>query len=303
MSKKLLNQIQSAEEVRAQAFKTFMEIDVNKNIRLAYKPLNRGYLSFLSHFTDFESEAVGKSKSSAGTETKAGQKKILAKHLGIVLGLTKDYATLSKNTNMKVLVNYSETKINKMIDGDLLPFILNLKDKVFTTALFTNVDFMEYGVTALEFGGLVTAAETFNETRGEVTEDDNDSSTSNDNMDAIIDLIHLDFQSMDKSVARLAEENPTFSSGYHKNKVVTILGIRHEGVKGVIRKNGAMQPEAFIAEVGTDKTTIAEKDASYALYMLPGEHTLQAKNANGDSQTKTVMVTHRNMLDVDFDLE
>ena len=302
MSKKILNQLQSAEEARALTIKTYMELTANKTICMGYNPLKRGYNSFLGHYEEFELEAKNKAKSKAGTATKGEQKISIAHHLAIVLGLTKDYAVQSKNTSMKVLVSYSETKIRNMADGDILPFINNLKEKVFTTALFANLDFIKYEVTSIEFDGIVTDAQTFNDTRGEVTEDDNSSSTSNDKMDTIIDLIHQDFESMDKSVNRLADENPDFASGYYKNKVLTVFGIRHEGVQGVVRVNGVIEPDATVGVVGSDKIVKVTSDASYVKYKVPGTYTFIAKNSKGQSQTKIVTVTHRNMLDVDFDL-
>ncbi len=303
MQSKILNQHQSAEEVRALAIKTYMELDTNKTIRLTYKPFDKGYQRFLVHYLEFEGESKNKSRTTGGTATKGDQKKAIAKHLGTVLKTTKDYAIQSNNSSMKAFVNFSERKINKMNDGDILPFINNLKEKVFTTALFANLDYIDYKVTSIEFAGIVTAAETFNDTRGEVIEDDNSSSTSNDAMDAIIDLLHKDFESMDNTIGRLEESYPEFVAGYNKNKTLVYLGKRHEGVQGVVRKNGVLQPDSFVGVVDSDKSTIADKDAVFTMYMVPGEYMLQAKNANGDAQIKKVTVTYRNMLDVDFELE
>ena len=303
MKTKILNQHQSAEEVRGQGFRTFMELDNNKTIRLSYVPFDNGYKRFLAHFDEFELDAKNKKRSGAGTLTKGDQKRSIAKHLGSVLKTTKDYAIQSKNVGMKTLVNFSESKINKMGDSDILPFVLNLKEKVFTTALFANVDFITYKVTSIEFGGIVTAAETYNDTRGEVIEDENSSSTSNDNMESIIDLIHLDFESMDNTITRLADEYPEFASGYYKNKTLEYTGVRHEGIQGVAKKNGVLQPNAFVGIVDSNKSTVADNFAAFTMYLVPGEYTVQCKNADGDSQTKKIKVSYRTMTDVDFDLE
>ena len=303
MKSKILNQHQSAEEVRGQGFRTYMELDANKTIRLSYGPFDNGYKRFLAHFGSFEDEAKNKKRSNAGTLTKGDQKRIIAKHLGTVLKTTKDYAIQSKNMGMKALVNFSETKINKIGESDLLPFVLNLKEKVFTAALFANEDYMTYEVTSIEFAGIITATETYNDTRGEVIEDDNSSSTSNDLMDAIIDQIHLDFESMDNTITRLADEHPVFASGYHKNKTLVYLGVHHEGIQGFARKNGVLQPNAFVGVVDSDKSTVTDSAAAFTMYLMPGEYTIQCKNGDGDAQTKKVTVKFRTMLDVDFDLE
>ena len=303
MKSKILNQHQSAEEVRGQGFRTYMELDVNKTIRLSYGPFDNGYKRFLCHFGSFEDEAKNKKRSNAGTLTKGDQKRIIAKHLGTVLKTTKDYAIQSKNMGMKALVNFSETKINKIGESDLLPFVLNLKEKVFTPALFANEDYMTYEVTSIEFAGIVTATETYNDTRGEVIEDDNSSSTSNDLMDAIIEQIHLDFESMDNTISRLADNFPVFASGYQKNKTLVYLGVHHEGIQGIARKNGVLQPDAFVGVVGSDKSTVTDSAAAFTMYLVPGDYTIQCKNADGDSQTKKVTVKYRTMLDLNFDLE
>lgn len=297
-----LNQLQSSESVRAQTFKAYMEIPANKTIFSKYKPMNRGYVSFLDHLGQFDIEAKNKLKSQAGTFTKYDLKRSIAKRLGIDLKLTKDYAIQSKNSAMKALVSFTESAIYKMNDAELLPFVNNLKAKVFTDALFNNADFIDYEVTSIEFAGIVTDTITFNGMTGEVKEDNNSSSTSNDKLDAIIDLIHLDFESMDNTVDKLAENNPDFVAGYYKNKVLAILGIRHEGATGVVRMNGVIQSGSIVEVVDGKKSAVANSDAIYRIYLMSGLHTLEARNAAGCKQRKTIEVLHRKMLDVDFDL-
>ena len=298
-----LNQIQNSESVRAQAIKAFMEIPANKTIYSTFKPMKRGYLSFLDHLGQFDIEAKNKLKSSDGIVTKDDLKSSIAKRLGMDLKLTKDYAIQSKNSGMKVLVNFSEKAIYKMNDADILPFVNNLKAKVFTDALFINTDFVDYEVTSIEFAGIVTDAITFNGMTGEVKEDSNSSSTSNDKLDAIIDLMHLDFESMDNTIDKLSENYPDFVAGYHKNKVLTVLGVHHEGATGVVRMNGVIQPGAGIKVVDGKKKAVADSGAIYKIYLTIGLHILEASNATGHKQRKTIEVSHRKMLDCDFDLE
>ncbi len=297
------NQIQRSESVRGQAFKAFMEIQANKAIYTVFKPMKRGYNSFLDHLGQFDLEAKNKSKNPDGIITKDDLKVSIAKRLGVDLKLTKDYAVQSKNKGMKALVSYTESAIYTMNDPDLLPFVNSLKEKVFTDALFINEDFIEYEVTALEFAGIVTDTITFNGMTGEVIEDSNSSSTSNDKLNAIIDLIHLDFESMDNTIEKLAENNPDFVAGYHKNKVLTVLGVHHEGATGVVRMNGEIQPGAVVKVIDGKKSAIADSAAIYSMYLMPGLHILEATNAMGHKQRKTIEVSHRKMLVVDFDLE
>lgn len=108
---------------------------------------------------------------------------------------------------------------------------------------------------------------------------------------------------MDNTVDKLAENNPDFVAGYHKNKVLTVLGVHHEGATGVVRMNGEIQPGAVVKVIDGKKSAIADSAAIYSMYLMPGLHILEATNAMGHKQRKTIEVSHRKMLVVDFDLE
>ena len=299
----LFNKHESAESLRGQTFKSYMEDDSIKAIYSGYLPFKRGYNSFLSHFAQFNIEAANKTRNSSGTVTKHEQKKSIAKRLGKDLKLTKDYSIQSKNSAMKIMVSFSERDINKMKDSDILPFVTNLKEKVFTDALFMNVDFLTYEVTSIGFNSIVTDATDFNKETGEVKEEDNSSTTANDKLGDIIDLIHLDFESMDNTIARFIDDQPDFVNGFNRNKALVLLGTRHEGVTGFVRMHGVLQPKSLINIEGKNKHTVADNNGKYRMYLIPGDHTIIAKNATGNKQTKTIHVEHRKMLDVDFELE
>ena len=93
----ILNKHESAESLRGQTFKCYMEEDSVKQIYSGYIPFNRGYNSFLIHLAQFDIEAIKKSRDPSGTINKHEQKKSIAKRLGKDLKLTKDYAIHSKN--------------------------------------------------------------------------------------------------------------------------------------------------------------------------------------------------------------
>ena len=299
----IYNKHQNAELIRGETFLTYMELIDNKNIYSSYLPLSKKYTKFKTHFAQFQVEATNKGKSKAGTVTKAAMKLSIAKRLGAKLESTKDYAIESNNDGLKILVSFTEYEILKMKEGDILPLVQNLSKNVFTPALFSDKDFMEYNITALDISTILADAVLYNSNLGKVNTEDNSSSSANDNMDALIIQMHLDFNSMDINVKEFSESNPEFVAGYHKNKVLVETGIRHEGITGIVRKNGVIQPAAMIEEVGKNKISIADNDALYRMYLKPGKHTIQAKNENGDAQTKEVTVEQRKMGSVDFDLE
>ena len=298
-----LSQHQNNESVRAQTLMSFMEKDVNKVIYSGYKPLNSKYATFKGHYTMFEQEAIKKNKSSIGSATKGGMKKSIAKRAGLYLALTGDYALEIKDDTLRLQAKFTETDINKMVEGDVLPFIQNLRLNVFTNTLMTNVAFMEYDIKELQISTLLADTILYNSKIGNVNNDDNSSSVANDILDDIIDLIHLDIDSMDITVKTFEEKNPEFVYGYHKNKTLIKMGVRHEGVAGVVRKKGVLQPGAFVGVVNSEKNTVSDNEAKYLMYLVPGLYKIQAKNADGDFQEKDIEVTYRTMGDVDFDLE
>ena len=299
----IYNKVQNEEFVRGVTFQTYMEEPEVKNIYSGFLPFKKKYDSFRDHFGGFQDEAKNKNKSKAGTLTKEGLKKSISKRLAIYLGFTKDYAIDKMNDGLKLLVSYSESDIQDMKEGNLLEFINTLMKDVFKTSLMTDVDFMTYNITAIKLSTLVADAVLYNSMVGTVNTGGNNSSSANDKMDEFMNLIHLDFASMDLTVKEFEESNPDFVLDYHKNKTIIDTGTRHEGFKGFVRKNGVLEPASMVEIVGTNKTTVSGNDASFKMYCRPGTIKVQAKNANGDSQTKEIVVTHRNMTDVDFDLE
>ena len=299
----IYNKIQNEEFVRGVTFQTHMELPETKNVFVSFLPFKKRYEGFKDHFGEFQNEAKNKNKSKAGTVTKAGLKKNISKRLGIYLGFTYDFACDKKNAGLKQRTNFSESDILEMKEGDILEFINTLMKDVYTATLLADVDFMTYNITALKLSTLLADAVLYNSMVGTVNADGNSSSSANDKMDAIMNLIHLDFASMDITVKEFEESNPDFVKEYHKNKVLIDTGTRHEGFKGIVRKNGTLQPESMVEIIGTDKTTVSGNDASFKMYCKPGTIMVQAKNADGDSQTKEVVVTYRNMTDVNFDLE
>ena len=298
----IYNKKQNKELVRGLTFIEYMEKPANVSIYTSYDPLAKKYLVFKGHFDNFQSEALNKNKSSAGTVTKGGLKGSVAHQMGIYLGFTKDYAIEKGNANLEVLVSFSESDIYDMKEGDILPFVKRMNDKVFTPALLAEVDFIPYKITALKLSKILADAVLYNSMIGSVKEDGNSSSTANDTMDEMINLIHVDFLSMDNTVKAFEDTNPEFVDGYHKNKVMVEVGTRHMGFKGIVRKNGVLQTEALVSIINTDKTAVSDSDAAFKMYCRAGTFMVQVKNANGDSQTKQVVVKYRMMTDVDFDL-
>ena len=255
-----LNKRQTSHKNRGVTLKAFLASDESKSVYALYFPFMRGVTSFGNNLILFEEEAKEKEKSKAGTVTKGGLKKSIAKRMGAALSLTKDYAVQAKNEGLKTLVSFSEPDINKINNGDLLAFITGIAGKVYTTTLFADVDFIKYDVTSVQIAAIVADATTFNGMIGSVQSDKNLSSSANDNLDMIIDNMNLDIESMDRSIVYFNDSNPDFVSGYYKNKVLYTVGVRHEGFEGIVKIAGVPQAGAIVGSDGSHKTGGTDSD-------------------------------------------
>ena len=299
-----LNNDQGHEMERDLTLDSFLDEQESIAVYDTYFPFKRAVTSFKGHCTEFTVESKKKNKSKAGTVSKTSLKKELAKDFGLCLSLTKDYAIIKKNVALETSVDFTVYKIYRMKGINILTFITNTVDTVFTTALYADVDFIKYNVTKLKIDAIVAKAIDYNSKIGKTTQTGNTSSTANTQIDKIIDLIHIDIESMENTIGVFADEHPEFIDGFNKNKVIYKTGVHHQGVQGKVYKNNVLAPEAFIRIVDTDKTTTSDALAVYKIiYMKVGHYTIECKNASGDYTKVEFDVTPRNITNLDIHLD
>ena len=296
-----LNQGQNSEVVRGVTLEAFLADSKNNLIYKGYDPFNKTRLRFGLNVGKLCDAAKDKDKTEAGTVTKNELKRRIAKELGLLLRLTKDYAVSKKDTTLRILVDYSQTTINHMKDADVQPFVAGLAKSVYIPALFTDVDFIKYEVTSADFAAIVADATSFNNMIGDTNKDDNESSTANDVIDQIIDDIHIDITSFDNTIGHFNDLYPAFVNGYYKNKATQILGLRHEGIKGIVTKGGIAQSGAVVGVAGTDKNTSTDGTGGYELYFRPGSYDIEVTLKSGEKKMKQITSEYRTLLEVDFE--
>ena len=297
-----LNQIQSSEVVRAISLEAFLAVPKNNLIYKTYEPFNSTRLIFGLNVGKLGDLAKVKEKSGAGTVTKWELQRDIAKRLSNILKLTRDYAIKKNDTKLKVLVSFSQTTISEMKDPDLQPFVTGLAEKVFTDVLLTNVDFMKYEIDAADIASLVADANSFNNMIGDNTKDGNASSTANDTLDLVIEDVHSNIESFKNTAVHFENTNPEFVDGLFKNMEITVLGVRHEGLRGIVRNGGLPVRGALVKVEGTKKEIKTGADGSYELYIHPGIYNIIATLANGEKLSKVITVLYRTMLEIDFDI-
>ena len=299
-----LNNDQGHEMERDLTLDSFLDEEESIAVYDSYYPFKRAVTSFKGHCTEFTVESKKKNKSKAGTVSKTSLKKELAKDFGLCLSLTKDYAIIKNDVALETLVDFSVYKIYRMKGINILSFITNKVETVFTTALYADADFIKYEVTKLKVDAIVAKAIDYNSKIGKTTQTGNTSSTANTQIDKIIDLIHLDVESMENTINVFADEHPGFIDGFNKNKVIYKTGVHHQGVQGKVYKNNVLAPEAFLRIVDTDKTTTSDAEAIYKIiYMKVGHYTIECKNASGDYTKVEFDVTPRNITNLDIHLD
>ena len=299
-----LNNDQGHEMERDLTLDSFLDEVESIAVYDSYFPFKRAVTSFKGHCSEFAVESKKKNKSKSGTVSKASLKKEIAKDFGLCLSLTKDYAILKNDVALETLVDFSVTKINKMKGINILSFITNKVETVFKPALYADADYIKYEVTKLKVDAIVAKAVDYNSKIGKTTQTSNTSSTANTQIDKIIDLIHLDVESMENTINVFADEHPEFIDGFNKNKIIYKTGVHHQGVQGKVYKNDVLAPEAFLRIVDTDKTTTSDALAVYKIiYMKVGHYTIECKNISGDYTQVEFDVTPRNITNLDIHLD
>lgn len=76
------------------------------------------------------------------------------------------------------------------------------------------------------------------------------------------------------------------------SKQIINTGIHHNGVDGIVTKNGSPLQYANISIVGTDKVAITDINGHFQIIKIKaGDYTIEASTEGGDSQSKTVHIT------------
>jgi hypothetical protein len=298
----MLNQIQNAELTRALRFKKFM--NDNATIFNGYAPFKSAYDSFIVNTTTLETQATLKEASGKGiTITKDGLKRKVSADLGEVLAITLEYAKAKKDDGMITLVKFPESYVYKLDDANVLPFITNLINKVFTTALLTNADFVPYGITAAKITAIVADATSFDSKIGNADVVDASVSTANKNINDAIDDIHENITTMTNLVSHFKTANPNFIDGFYQNSQLIILGKRHTGIEGIATKDGIPQAGILVAIEGTNKMAVTDKDGHYAIIKTkPGNITIKTTKDGIVFSTKNIQINRGHIESLNFEL-
>ena len=297
----MLNLTLSNELNRASKLKIFLLAKVS--IFLGFLPFNKAYTSFLANLATFEAEANKKeSKSKGVTLTKAQLKKRIATKLGLILSKTQEYANDIGDINLSEKVNYTVSNIARLKDADVLPFVTSISTNVYTAALFANATFITYNITAAQVAAVLADATTFNNKIGEVNVVDSSASTANKNINLAIDAIHKNIDSMNNLIDEFAITNPDFVDGYHQNAALDNLGIRHQGVEGIIHFENQLKEGVIVKLIGTDKSARTDREGHYSIIQVKiGDYTVQANLNEDNTQSKPITVQRKQIQTVDFD--
>ncbi len=299
----MLNLKQSNEVTRANKLYLFLKAALL--IFSGFKPFKKAYDKFLVNNDNLLVEAKKKSPHAQGnTDVKTQLKSQFASDLGLILSTTLEYAKEIKDLVMMTKVSFSESQIFTMKDGDILNFISQLRNDVFTDELFLDSLFMESEITLIQIDALLVQATEFNNMIGSTKVIDSVATVASDNMDECITKIHENVVSMDNLIGKFLKTHPDFVSGYYINSVLESVGTRHEGFEGHVDKKGVFGKGWMVRIEGTDKSTVTDSEGHYILIKIkPGTYTVIACNEAGDSKTLTVVVRYKHIEVVDFHVE
>jgi hypothetical protein len=262
----MLNDDQSREYNRAKKLKEFFIIPANTTILNSFAPFKDRVTIFYGNFGLFDSYVPKKDASGKPiTELKDALKREQAQLWAPILSLTHGYAIVTHNTVLAGAVNYTEEELYGMKDSDVLGFATHLNTDIFTVAFLADAVFATYNVTDTMVTAALAKSNEFNSKIGVASTVQHGASVASSDIDAVIGKIHEDINLLDLLVVNFASTQPDFVEGYNLNKHKDEIGVRHQGMQGVVRIGGVVTDKAVVSVVGTSKSAGTDLAGHYAL--------------------------------------
>jgi hypothetical protein len=221
-----------------------------------------------------------------------------------VLSKAKAYAFKVKNKELAVKVDFSQSEVEELRDGDVQPFCLGVKNVL--TPLIGDVIFDTYGIDAPVLNAGMTTADDFKAYIGKTKNANADKTVAGGSIGLEFTQLRENNDQFDLLIEHWKTSNPDFYNGYQAINVEDDIGIRHTGIEGTITKksDGTPLKDVVIKNLTKNKAVKAGLTGFYSLIkQMPGECEIEVSLAGYKTIKKIVKMKRGKILDMDWEME
>ena len=267
----------------------------------AYGPLKTAQTTFTNHLGEFEELIPGKDVTTKGiTEDKDSIRLTIATTYAPYCLNTRAFAIRYGLTDLAANMNFTETKIMRIADGELQPFVVAI-NKFITDDALPDPNFAEYEIDATALADGLTLANKFKTRIGKASSvDDAVTAVIQDLIDKNDDL-RDDVTNFTLLMSRYKTTDKNFFNGFEAAKKIDDIGVHHAGIEGTCTKNGNPLKDVTVTCVQfpkkIDKTDVI---GHYELMNIrPGSYEFTFTHATEGSKTIIIKIERGKIKTVD----
>ncbi len=225
------------------------------------------------------------------------------------------YATNVNNVSLLKLVDYTESKLKRSSDSNLISISQVIRDSANANLAALSV----YGVTSAVVATLQTAINSFSATIAKGRVNTTDSSEATTLLNGLFKTLDTNWEKIDTLVEMVRITQPAFYDEYQKVRTVIVAGLGKLAVKGLVTDAQSGEPVkgatlSFSAEGGSSLTKAAKKSTDslvkktaakgrFNIKSLPaGVYTVTIQKIGYADQVTTVTVTDGELIDLKVQL-
>lgn len=301
-----LTKEQTQEYNKYKKMEQFFGVPANVTLINTYTPMKNEVGEFKQNIIDVGDLLPKKSVDNKGiTDEKDLRKLNVANYwFSNVLSKAKAYAFKVKNTELAVKVDFSQSEVEELRDGDVQPFCLGVKNVL--SPLIGDAIFDTYGIDAPALTAGMTTADDFKAYIGKTKGANADKTVAGGNIGLEFTQLRENNNQFDLLIEHWKTLNPDFYNGYQAINVEDDIGIRHTGIEGNVTKksDGTPLKDAVIKNLTKNKAVKSGLTGFYSLIkQMPGDCEIEVSLPGYKTIKVIVKMKRGKILDMDFQLE
>ena len=270
----------------------------------AFLPLKARQTLFLLHLSKFEDLIPKKNVTTKGiTIDKAGLKEDVVQAYAPICLTTRSFALKYELDDLAANMNFPESKIRRMADGEVYPFA-EATNTFITNLAVPHANWVDYDITATVLSDALGIAASFRDLISAAKNVD-------DNVAAVVIGLEERNQDLREDVddftllmSRYKKTDKDFFNSFESAKKIDDIGVHHSGIEGTITHNGAPVNEAVVTcvQIPTKKDKTDVLGHYEITHITPGSYEFTFSHAIHGSKTIIVKIEKGKIKTVDVTL-
>lgn len=270
----------------------------------ALLPLKERQTTFLTNLSEFENLIPKKDITTKGiTFEKSKLKNELASIYAPICLSARSFALKYELDYLAANMNFTESKIRRMADGEIYPFAQATTTFIQTLAE-PHPNWVDYGILPLDLAESLARAAAFRDLIGSAKNvDDNVAAVILDLEAKNLDL-REDVDDFTLLMSRFKKADKDFFNSFESAKKIDDIGVHHSGIEGTITHNGAPVNEAVVTcvQIPTKKDKTDVLGHYEITHITPGSYEFTFSHAIHGSKTLIVKIEKGKIKTVDVTL-